>query len=378
MSQQPLAGIKVLDFSTLLPGPLGALILAEAGAEVIKIERPGGEEMRYYLPRWGGQAVSFAMLNRGKRSLALDLKDPAAIAALKPLIAEADVLVEQFRPGVMARFGLGYRDCRAINPRLVYCSISGYGQSGPRAQVAAHDLDYISDTGLLSLSRGPEDQPTVPPALIADIGGGTMPAVINILLALMARERTGEGTHLDIAMADAMFMFGYWAIAQGLAAGEWPASGGAMLTGGSPRYQLYPTADGRLLAAAPLEQRFWDNFCVLIDLDEKYRNDFNDMPAAIVAVREIIAGRSADHWREVFAGQDCCCTIVATLEEALADPHFRERGLFRHKIGNAEGETLPAVTVPVAPQFRAPVDDVRASPELGADNASLLGGDRKG
>lgn len=373
MTVRPLAGIKVLDFTTLLPGPLGALILAEAGAEVIKIERPEGEDMRHFLPRWGGQSVFFALLNRGKRNIALDLKDARAVAALEPLLAEADVLIEQFRPGVMDRLGLGYERCRELNPRLVYCSISGYGQEGPRAQVAGHDLNYIADTGLLSLAPGSPDRPGVPPALIADIGGGTLPAVVNILLALLARERTGAGTRLDIAMCDAMFMFGYWAIGQGLAAGAWPLPGGEMLTGGSPRYQLYPTSDGRLVAAAPLEQRFWTNFCALIELDEAYRNDFNDPQASIQAVHEIIAARPSDHWREIFAGKDCCCTIVATVAEALEDPHFRQRGLFSRTLGDGKGGSVPAVAVPVAPQFRGPPGEERVSAALGADN-DLLGG----
>ncbi|HFC05428.1 MAG TPA: CoA transferase, partial [Rhizobiales bacterium] len=181
---QPLDNIKVLDFSTLLPGPLAGLVLAEAGAQVIKVERPGfGEEMRHYPPKWGDQSANFALLNRGKKSLTVDLKDKLQIEQLKPLICEADILLEQFRPGVMARLGLDYETVKGWNPGLIYCSITGYGQSGPKAQLAGHDLNYIGDTGLLDLSMGPADKPTIPPALIADIGGGTYPALVNILLA---------------------------------------------------------------------------------------------------------------------------------------------------------------------------------------------------
>src|SRR5215468_2706269 len=175
---QPLSGIVVLDFTTLLPGPLATLMLAEAGAEVIKIERPGGEELRRFPPQIDGESAVYALLNRGKKSIVLDLKAADARARLKPLIARCDIVVEQFRPGVMARLGLGYDDVKAVNPRAVYCSA----------------------TGLLALAPGPADRPTVPPALIADIAGGAMPAVMNILLGLRRRDATGAGCFIDIAM----------------------------------------------------------------------------------------------------------------------------------------------------------------------------------
>src|ERR1044071_8196940 len=212
---QPLSGLLVLDFTTLLPGPLATLMLAEAGAEVIKIERPGGEGMRRHPPMLDGESVPFALLNRGKRSLVLDLKNRDDHARLAPLIARADILVEQFRPGVMERLGLGYATVQRANPRIVYCSITGYGQSGPRAGEAGHDLNYIGNTGLLALNPGPAASPVVPPALVADIAGGTLPAVMNILLALRQRDRTGEGCHLDIAMTDGMFTFASHALAAG-------------------------------------------------------------------------------------------------------------------------------------------------------------------
>src|SRR5215472_2939830 len=219
---QPLSGVLVLDFTTLLPGPLATLMLAEAGAEVIKIERPGGEDARRGSPPFDGVASGFALLNRGKLGLVLDLKDAAGRERLMPLLARADVLVEQFRPGVMDRLGLGYEDVRKINPRLVYCSITGYGQTGPRALEAGHDLNYIGATGLLALQPGPADRPVVPPGLIADIGGGSMPAVINILLGLRQRDATGQGCHIDVAMTDAMFAFQWLSLATGHATGQFP------------------------------------------------------------------------------------------------------------------------------------------------------------
>ncbi len=363
MSTRPLADIKVLDFSTLLPGPLATLMLAEAGAEVLKLEPPGrGEELRAAEPKWGRESISFALLNRGKKSLSVDLKDAAQKARLRPLIEEADVLVEQFRPGVMDRLGLGYHALKAVNPRLVYCSITGYGASGPKAQTAGHDLNYIGDTGLLSLSLGSRERPVLPPALVADIAGGSYPAVVNILLALLQRQRSGEGAHLDIAMCDNLYTFMFWAIGQGLAAGRWPEGGAGLLTGGSPRYQLYPTSDGKFVAAAPLEQKFWETFCGLIGAPPE---------VDIAAVGAIIGAEPAKHWQGVFAGRDCCCSIVATLQEALADPHFKARGLFDHLLSNEAGQRLPALPVPIAPRFRAAPETALAAPALGQDNAEI-------
>ena len=206
----------------------------------------------------------------------LDLKSAADRDKLTPLIERADVLVEQFRPGVMARLGLGYDAVRAINPKLVYCSITGYGQTGPRADEAGHDLNYIGHTGLLALNPGPPDRPVVPPALIADIAGGTLPAVMNILLALRQRDQSGQGCHLDIAMTDAMFTFAGHALASGHATGQFPGMGGARLTGGSPRYQLYPTRDGKLVCCAALEQQFWEPFTATIGLAPEFIDDRRD------------------------------------------------------------------------------------------------------
>ena len=366
---QPLAGITVLDFSTLLPGPLAGLILAEAGARVIKIERPGqGDEMRSLEPKLGDDSVNFALLNRGKRSIALDLKADGARNRLLPLIRETDVLIEQFRPGVMDRLGLGYDALRSENPRLIWCSITGYGQSGPKAQVAAHDLNYLAEIGMLGLSAGSDGAPVIPPALIADIAGGAYPAVINILLALQQRERTGAGCRLDIAMTDQLFPLMYWALGNAWAAGHWPRPGGELVTGGSPRYRIYRTADDRFLAAAPLEQRFWDRFCDLIGLEARFHSDAHDPVAAIARVAEIIRAQPAAHWQARFAGQDVCCAIVRSLEEALADPHFRARGLFDHEL-QAGARSIPAVPVPVAPEFRSQAS--AGFPALGEANGLL-------
>ena len=366
-AQQPLAGIKVLDFSTLLPGPLATLILAEAGAEVIKIERPGrGDEMRSYEPKFGVDSVNFAMLNRGKKSIAIDLKDAKARESLLPLIQEADVVVEQFRPGVMDRLGLGYDALNAINPRIIYCAITGYGQTGPRAEVAAHDINYVAESGMLSLAAGEDGAPIVPPALIADIGGGTYPAVINILLALRARDSSGKGCKLDIAMGDNLFTFLYWAMGNGLAAGEWPKPGGELVTGGSPRFFVYRTRDDKFIAAAPLEQKFWENFCDAIELDANFRDDAKDATATKRAVAKRLREKTAAQWQVIFAGKDLCCCVVASMQEALNDAHFKARGVFSRKV-TADGKSVIALPVPVADVFRNTQTEA-GYPALGSDN----------
>lgn len=348
----PLAGIRVLDFSNLLPGPLASLLLAEAGAEVVKVERPGvGDEMRSYEPAWAGASGNFALLNRGKTSLCADLKNDGDRAHVRELARAADVVIEQFRPGVMARLGFGYEALRADNPGLIYCSITGYGQTGERALKAGHDLTYMAETGILGLSRAGDGAPVLPPVLAADIGAGAYPAVINILLALQQRARTGRGCHVDVAMCDNLFTFAYWGISAGLAGGRWPRPGAELTTGGSPRYRIYRTADGEYLAAAPIEERFWQTFCDGIGLAEADRDDGVDPASTIRKVAERIAARTAADWRQRFAGTDACVSVVESLEQAFADSAFVGRGLFDRVVA-ARGFAIPALPVPVADGLR--------------------------
>jgi crotonobetainyl-CoA:carnitine CoA-transferase CaiB-like acyl-CoA transferase len=348
---QPLSGITVLDFSTLLPGPLATLMLAEAGARVVKVERPGGEEMRRFPPFFPGGAALYAMLNRGKEAVFIDLKTPQGRAAATELADEADILVEQFRPGVMERLGLGHAALSERNRRLVYCSITGYGQSGPRSAEAGHDLNYLARTGLLSQSWGGAERPVLPPAQIADIGGGSLPAVINILLALIHRERTGEGARLDIAMTDALFTFGLFAQAAGMAAGRFPANGKGPLCGGSPRYGIYVAGCGTPIAVAALEEHFWKRLCDTLAIPQEERRDLADPEGCRRALRLAFGRRTAAEWTPLLAAADCCATPLVDLEEAMADPHFTGRGLFGREVGDERG-FIPAAVLPLDPQFR--------------------------
>lgn len=363
-----LEGIKVIDFSTLLPGPLASLFLSETGAEVIKIEKPGvGDEIRLSNPQWGEQSVSFSLLNRGKKSLSLDLKDPKNLKILIPILKEADIIIEQFRPGVMKRLGLDYESIKKINQDIIYVSITGYGQYGPKSMVAGHDLNYIGNAGLLSISMGRENDTVVPPALVADIAGGSYPAVINILLALRKRDLNKEGSYIDLSMTENLFPFMFWGLGSGFAHNKWPGNSDGVLSGGSPRYNIYKTSDGSYVAAAPLEDRFWNKFCEAIELPKKFIKMQNDQEKVIQEIRKIIGQKEKNYWLDVFNKADCCCSIVKSIEEAINDNHFKVRKIFENKIINNLGEEIPALPIPVDMQFRK--DQKRASaPSLGNIN----------
>ena len=363
-----LEGIKVIDFSTLLPGPLASLFLSETGAEVIKIEKPGvGDEIRLSNPQWGEQSVSFSLLNRGKKSLSLDLKDPKNLKILIPILKEADIIIEQFRPGVMKRLGLDYESIKKINQDIIYVSITGYGQYGPKSMVAGHDLNYIGNAGLLSISMGRENDTVVPPALVADIAGGSYPAVINILLALRKRDLNKEGSYIDLSMTENLFPFMFWGLGSGFAHNKWPGNSDGVLSGGSPRYNIYKTSDGSYVAAAPLEDRFWNKFCEAIELPKKFIKMQNDQEKVIEEIRKIIGQKEKNYWLDVFNKADCCCSIVKSIEEAINDNHFKVRKIFENKIINNLGEEIPALPIPVDKQFRK--DQKRATaPSLGDIN----------
>ncbi|NMO88273.1 CaiB/BaiF CoA-transferase family protein [Actinomycetospora sp. TBRC 11914] len=365
-----LDGVRVLDFSTLLPGPLATLMLAEQGADVLKVERADtGDEMRHVGPfAADGSSIRFTLLNAGKRSVALDLKSPAGVATARALAREADVVVEGFRPGVMDRLGLGADVLREDNPRLVYCPITGYGQDGPRAHTPGHDLNFAAELGLLSLVRDADGAPPMPATTWADIGGGSYPAVLNVLLALLRRERTGVGAHLDVAMAENLLTFVYWGVAAG-GAGRWPTANGEVVTGGSPRYGLYRAADGRWLAVAALEDRFWHRFCAAVGLEPAVRDD-PDPTTVRAAVATRLAARTSTEWEAVLAAAEACVSPVRDLADAVGDEHVVARGVLAGRVATPSGETLAAVHVPLAGALRRPPSAAPPrAPDLPAEEA---------
>jgi alpha-methylacyl-CoA racemase len=365
MTHGPLRGVRVLDFTTLLPGPLATLLLADAGATVLKIEPPGGDPVRRQGPHDArGASVPFQMLSRGKRLRTLDLKTLDGRQQALELARSADVLVEQFRPGVMDRLGLGATALAALNPRLIYCSITGYGQSGPRAQRAGHDLNYVAEAGLLANTAGRDEAPVLPATLVADIGGGSWPAVINILLALYGRGPDGRGCRLDISMADNVWPFQLMPLARYWATAAAPRAGEDALAGGLPRYQLYETRDGRWLALGALEERFFVRFVELAGLQAAAAR-----PGGLS--REVIATRiredTAETWLRRCADEDVCLSLVRDVSEAIDAAVLDSVRAFAGGATAARMEP-PALPLPLDRALRAGPPGRAAAPEpAGAD-----------
>ncbi len=337
----PLQGVVVIDLSTRLPGPLATLLMAQAGATVIKVERPPGEELRQAQPAVDGLSAHYAWLNRGKQCIALDLRDAADKTRLLKLVAGADVLVEQFRPGVMKRLGLAYEDLSALNQGLIYCAITGFGQTDPRSLEAGHDLNYLAAAGLLSASAsGPRGVPALPAVLLGDIAGGTHPAVMNVLLALMQKGRTGRGQYIDIAIARNVEVFSMWNAVAGHLTHQWPAPGMARHTGGSPRYNLYAGSDGKLLAVAALEDKFWSNFLACIELQVSAQQEREQPQAVIERVAARIATGTVASWLERMRGRDTCCSPVPDLKDTVR--------------ASSRGHALPEIALPLVDMFAQP------------------------
>lgn len=326
---QPLAGIKVLDLSRLLPGPLASLVLADLGAEVDKVEdAQGGDYLRVMPPHTGDTSSVFLALNRNKRSIVLDLKKAKGKEALLKLVARYDVLLEQFRPGVLDRLGLSHATLLEANPKLVVCALTGYGQDGPLAHRAGHDLNYLARGGVLGL-QGPESgPPTLPGFQLADVSGGLY-SVIGIMGALMERARTGKGQIVDVAMIETAMPFAI--VGFGMAfGGEKPKGGAEALTGGIAPYQTYLAKDGRAMTLASLEPKFWLGFCGGVGRNA----DMSDLvpgphqPKLKEELAGIFAQKTRDEWIAFGEKHDCCLEPVLSPEEARADAHLKARGMF--------------------------------------------------
>lgn len=327
---KPLAGIRVLDLSRLLPGPYCTMLLADLGAEIVKIETPGlGDYLRVippYVRDAAGAEVSalFQLLNRNKQSVALNFRNQRGKEVLLGLIKTADVFIESFRPGVAARWGIGYDQVRALNPRLVYCSLSGYGQSGPYRDRAGHDLNYLALSGLLAVN-GVADGPPIPPgAQIADLSSAML-ATTAILAALIGRAQTGAGQYLDIGLFDGALSWAGTIVGATHAAGEKTARGKMQLNGGMACYNVYETRDGKHIALAAIEPHLWASFCKAVGREDLIARaqEF----AAVSEVAAIIQTRPLVEWIEFAKTVDACIEPVREFGEALNDPHARARGL---------------------------------------------------
>jgi crotonobetainyl-CoA:carnitine CoA-transferase CaiB-like acyl-CoA transferase len=360
----PLSGLTVLDLTRLLPGAFATLMLAELGADVIKIEDPrGGDPMRHLPPLLDGRGIYDLLLNRGKKSVVLDLKDRAARPAFEKLLARADVVLESFRPGTAKRLAVSAADIRARHPRIIHCAITGYGQTGPYAERPGHDLNYVSVSGFLATDR--TDVTTLPRMFIADVGGGAMSAVVGILAALVGRERGGTGASLDISMHEAAL---YWLM---VPAARELVEGGAQATDELPTfgrhacYNVYRTRDGEHVALGALEPKFWQAFTAAVgrpDLAARHLSDQADQQALLDEVRGLFAGRTREEWLALLGDHDLCLTPVNQPRDAFVDPHITARGT----VIDAPG--LRAIR----PPFASRVADLSPAPALGADTAEIL------
>jgi len=335
---QALEGIKVLDLCRNAPGMFCTTVLADLGADVLMIERPMDETRSAYEKLVAGidgeddarRHASFNALQRNKRSIALNLKEPEAQMIFQQLAETADVVVEGFRPGVMDRLGAGYEKVRSINPRAIYCSVSGYGQDGPYSQLAGHDINYISFAGALGLIGPNDGKPSIPLNLIADYAGGGLCGAVGILAALMAREKTGAGQYVDIAMSEGVLYMLSGLISDVLSRGISAERGGNRLNGGAPYYNVYETKDATYFSVAAIEPWFWENLCHAIDRDDllPYQDAAGEKKTEVEkALAQAFLTKTRDEWFETLKDANISVGKVYSLEEALDDTHAQQRGM---------------------------------------------------
>jgi crotonobetainyl-CoA:carnitine CoA-transferase CaiB-like acyl-CoA transferase len=323
----PLEGIKVLDLSRLAPGPFCTMILGDLGADILKVEGPQ-DSRRAMLMSVDERAIAYSSLERNKRSVVLNLKTEQARQVFYELAKRADVIVEEFRPEVVKRLGVDYDTIKELNPRLVYCAISGYGQDGPYCDLPGHDINYISTAGALGIIGIPGGPPIIPSNLVADFGGAGMNAVIGILAALMARERTGKGQHVDIGMADAVVLLMSWNLQRYFADERVPDRGNEMLTGGWPEYSVYETKDGKYVSIGCLEPWFYENLCRALGREDYIPHQFTKgekRQEVFSAFREIFRTKTRDEWFDYLSQRDICVGKVYTLDELSTDPQLVHR-----------------------------------------------------
>jgi len=314
----PLAGIRILDLTRLLPGPVATLHLADLGAEVIKIEDPQvGDYARTLGTGQGEDSAYFRMINRNKQGLRLDLKQPEGVEVFMRLAATADVIVESFRPGVTDKLGIGYAAVAAVNPKISYCSISGYGQDGPYRDHAGHDINYLGYTGVLDQIGSEGGDPAIPNFQIADLLGGALTAAMGILAAVLEAQRTGQGRYIDVAMTDSVLAHTYFTMLRLNDAGHPAPRGSDLLNGGLPCYAAYRCADGSHMAVGALEGKFWKACCNALERPEWIRRQWDAGLRGEMAA--LFATRPRDDWATLFAAVDCCVTPILSPEEALVN-----------------------------------------------------------
>jgi crotonobetainyl-CoA:carnitine CoA-transferase CaiB-like acyl-CoA transferase len=368
-----LSGLRVLDLTRLLPGPFCTMLLADLGADVIKVEEPnGGDPARHYAPLQGDTGSLFLLVNRNKRSLTCDLKTVEGRELLLRLVERSDVLVESFRPGVMDRLGVGYDVLSQRNPRLIYATLSGFGQSGPYRDRPGHDLNYLALAGVLGFNAVRQGQPVPPGVQVADLGGGTL-AAVAILAAVVARQQTGRGQTVDVSLFGSAVAWLPTLIASLFSQGRSPKPGEPMLAGGLAQYDVYPTSDGRYVSLGALEPKFLLNFLQAVGRPELARLAGGGVPERDrlrEELRAIFASRSLAEWVSCLNDVDTCFAPVNTLDETLRDPQVEALNLFT-SVNHPRLGDLPQISPPFT-FGETPATVQRPPPDLGEHNAEIL------
>ncbi len=364
MRHKPLAGIRVLDLTRLLPGPMCSLHLADMGADVIKVEDTGqGDYAR-------GMGSFYGSVNRNKRSLAVDLKQAAGRELFLCLADSADVVIEGFRPGAVDRLHIAYDDIQPRNPKIVYCAMSGYGQTGPFRDRAGHDLNYLSYAGVIDQIGVRGGPPVIPNIQMADLLGGSLSAVMGILAALIDAQRSGHGRYVDVAMSDCTLAHAVIPLSARHQYGAVAPRGEDMLSGGLPWYGIYETADGRYVAVASLEEKFWRRLCTALDREHwigAYHGDATQREQVRSELRDLLKSQTQAHWVARLEAADCCFSPVLTLDEALDHPQFAARDMI-----HTSADGLPRFAFPI--RFSEFSFEARApAPAHGEHSAQILG-----
>lgn len=372
-----LTGLKILDFSTLLPGPYATLMLGDMGAEIIKISSPDKPDIvADYPPYIEGTNITAnqAWLGRNKKNLFLNLKTEEGKEIVKKLVKEYDIVMEQFRPGVMDRLGLGYEELKKINPKIIYCSLTGYGQTGPMKNSAGHDINYLARSGNMNYSGRKSTGPVLTNMQIADIGVGSLHSVIGILAAVHYRTVTGKGQFIDISMFDGLIPFHAMEGAGFLAGGKEPERESTKLNGGSA-YDFYETKDGRYISVGSLEPKFWKNFCECINLPELTEKTVmpEDTENMKNIIRKRILEKTLKEWQDIFQGKDVCVEPVLTMREALLeDSHVKERELVVDvPLPNSNGKIVKQTGAPIK-LSECPIEYKEAGYPLGYHTEEIL------
>lgn len=369
----PLEGIRVLDLTRLLPGPFTSLILADFGADVIKIEDPdAGDYARWYEPKFREYSPIFYSLNRNKRSITLDLHLDKNKETFIELVKTADVLMESFRPGVMDRLGLGYQQLKQHNSKLIYCAITGYGQTGAYSKKAGHDINFLSYSGILDLQGQKSEKPTIPSVQIGDLSGALM-AAIGILLAIIESKKSGKGQFIDISMLDAAISWMHTIIPDFLANKKQPKRGQLALNGGKACYEVYETKDGRYLSVGALEYKFWKNFCQTIG-KESFISKLNvpeeEQEIMKKEIQKAIGTKTLSEWMTLFENVDACVTPILTVEEMVENPQIKIRQMIEEVYHPSMG-ILKQIANPIKLSRTKP-KTTRQAPRLGEHNEEIL------